>query len=419
DLLPVDPAFRYRFPDGTELDMPHDQAAVGPALADVLGPDAAADWQRLTTHASDLWRVVGRPVLEQPLAGLRDLAGRATAIRDLVRVAPWRSLRTLGRTRLRDPRLRILLDRYATYTGSDPRRAPAALATIVWAEQHFGCWYVRGGLRRLAEALADHCRELGVRVLLDTEVAQVNTTGSGASGVTTADGRVLPADIVVCDADARHLYSRLVDDPRARRPLRSLEKTQPSLSGFVMLLALRGRTPRPAHHRVLFPADYDAEFDALFGNRTRPVADPTVYVSAPDDSTLRPDDDHEAWFVLVNAPRSGPPGSPGTVDWDAPGRASAYADNILDVMAARGLDVRHRVLWRETRTPADLERATAAPGGAIYGSSSNGARAAFLRPSNRSPVPGVFLVGGSAHPGGGLPLVALSAAIVARQIGPA
>jgi phytoene dehydrogenase-like protein len=89
------------------------------------------------------------------------------------------------------------------------------------------------------------------------------------------------------------------------------------------------------------------------------------------------------------------------------------------VLAARGLDVRDRVLWREVRTPADLERSTGSPGGAIYGTSSNGTRAAFLRPANASPVPGLFLVGGSAHPGGGLPLVGLSAAIVAKLVGPA
>jgi phytoene dehydrogenase-like protein len=128
---------------------------------------------------------------------------------------------------------------------------------------------------------------------------------------------------------------------------------------------------------------------------------------------LRPDDRHESWFVLVNAPRHGP------VDWDEPGLAEAYADRILAVLAERGMDVRDRVLWREIRTPADLERDTRAPGGAIYGSSSNGASAAFLRPANRSPVPGLFLVGGSAHPGGGLPLVGLSAAIVAGLVGPA
>jgi phytoene dehydrogenase-like protein len=88
-------------------------------------------------------------------------------------------------------------------------------------------------------------------------------------------------------------------------------------------------------------------------------------------------------------------------------------------MADRGLDVRDRVRWRVLRTPADLERETGSPGGSIYGTSSNGARAAFLRPGNASPLPGLFLVGGSAHPGGGLPLVTLSAEIVAGLVGPA
>ena len=132
---------------------------------------------------------------------------------------------------------------------------------------------------------------------------------------------------------------------------------------------------------------------------------------------MRPDDDSEAWFVLVNAPRHGR--GAGAVDWTAPGLADSYADRVLAVLADRGLDVRDRLLWREIRTPADLERRTRSPGGAIYGTSSNGARAAFLRPANRSPVPGLFLVGGSAHPGGGLPLVGMSAAIVAELIGPA
>jgi phytoene dehydrogenase-like protein len=107
------------------------------------------------------------------------------------------------------------------------------------------------------------------------------------------------------------------------------------------------------------------------------------------------------------------------VDWDAPGLADRYADTVLGTMARRGLDVRDRLRWRVVRTPADLARETGSVGGSIYGTSSNGARAAFLRPGNVSPVPGLFLVGGSSHPGGGLPLVALSAEIVAELIGPA
>jgi phytoene desaturase len=296
------------------------------------------------------------------------------------------------------------------------------LATVPYVEQAFGSWYVRGGLRRLAEAVAQRAVERGAVVRTGTAVERVLVEGGRAAGVRLAGGEVLRADVVVSGADAAALYTDLLPPSRPTLRVRGdLARSTPSLSGFVLLLALRGRTPGLAHHTVLFPADYDAEFDAVFGvgrhrGALQPVADPTVYVSAPDDPATRPDDDSESWFVLVNAPRHDPAGG---VDWDAPGLADRYAQQVLDVLARRGLDVRERVRWCAVRTPADLERDTRSVGGSIYGTSSNGARAAFLRPANASPVPGLFLVGGSSHPGGGLPLVALSAEIVAGLVGPA
>jgi phytoene desaturase len=419
DLEPVDPVAHHRFADGTELDLPNaSRSAVRRAVDDALGAPAGREWLALLDRGAGMWDTVRGPVLESAVSGPRDLARLARRPRDVRTVAPWRTLRGLGRTLLSDPRLRTMLDRYATYTGSDPRRAPAALATVPYVEHTFGAWYVRGGLRRLGDALADRAHERGVHVRTGTEVVAVTTSGGQVDGVRLADGGRLPADVVVSDADATHLYGDLLPAdgpvPRVRRAAR---RTSPSLSGFVLLLALRGRTPGLRHHTVLFPEDYDAEFDAVFGRPACPVRDPTVYVAAPDDPALRPDDDHEAWFVLVNAPRHATDGAPGTVDWESPGRAAAYADHLLAVMAARGYDVRDRVLWREVRTPAHLARETRAPGGAIYGTAAHGRRAAFLRPANRSPVPGLFLVGGSAHPGGGLPLVGMSAAIVARLVG--
>lgn len=425
DLVPVDPVCHYRFADGTELDLPNaTRAGVVRALDDALGAGTGAQWGAFMDRAALIWDATRETFLESPLDGRRSLLREARRGRDLLTIAPWASLRGLGGRYLRDPRLVTLLDRYATYTGSDPRRAPAALATVPYVEQSFGAWYVRGGLHRLGDALLARCIDLGVRVRTGADVSQVVTAGGRAAGVVLADGERIGADLVVCNADAAHLYGDLVPGPEASGARRSLARSEPSLSGFVLLLGLCGRTPSPRHHRVLFARDYDDEFDSVFGTgphrgRPRAVPDPTVYISAPDDSALRPDDDHEAWFVLVNAPRH-TPGSPSTgIDWDATGFASAYADRILAVLAGRGVDVRDRVLWREIRTPADLERATRSVGGSIYGTSSNSARAAFVRPANRSPVPGLFLVGGSSHPGGGLPLVGLSAAIVATLIGPA
>jgi len=417
ELVAVDPAFRYRFPDGTWLTMPNASAAgTRRAFDETLGAGTGADWDRLLDRAESMWQVTRGPFLESELKGPRDLARLARRTGDVRTIAPWQSLRGLGSALLRDPRQRMLLDRYATYSGSDPRRARAALAVIPYVEQTFGAWYVRGGLRRLAEAVHHRAVERGA-VVRDGDVTEVVVENARATGVRLRSGERLDADAVVANADAGHLYGDLVPPGAARAALRRLRRATPSLSGFVLMLALRGRTPGLAHHTVLFPHDYDAEFDAVFGRSAVPVQDPAVYVSAPDDPVLRPDDNSEALFVLVNAPRHG--SGPGSVDWTAPGLAESYADRVLDVMATRGLDVRQRLLWREIRTPADLEHDTRSPGGAIYGTSSNGVRAGFLRPPNRSPVKGLFLVGGSAHPGGGLPLVGMSAAIVADMIGPA
>ena len=414
ELERLDPVARYRFADGTVLDARDGIDALCAAMDEVLGGGAGAQWRAFLDHARRVWEASRGPFLESPLDGPAAIARLALRQpRDLAVIAPWRTLRGLGATHLRDPRLRMVLDRYATYTGSDPRRAPAALAAVPWAEQAFGGFYVRGGLHRLGLALRDRAQERGARVLPDARVTRIEVAGGRASGVVLADGSRLPADVVVSNADASAVYGSLVEN---RSAARRLARATPSLSGFVLLLAVSGRTTGLAHHNVLFPADYDAEFDAVFGSPGVPAQDPTLYVSAPDDPAVRPDG-CEAWFVLVNAARHG--SGAGALDWRAPGLADSYAERLLDLLAERGLPVRDRVRWSQVLSPADLEQRTGAPGGAIYGTSSNGPLAAFLRPANRSPVPGLFLVGGSSHPGGGLPLVVLSAQIVAGLVGPA
>lgn len=412
-LEPVHPATAYRFADGTDLVLPHDPAEVPAALDAALGAGAGASWQRLHERSRRLWDLVGEPVLRQPIS-LTALIRMSTRPADLRAVAPWATIDGLGRRMLTDPRLRTWLNRYATYSGSDPRRTPAVLSVTSFVEQEYGAWYVPGGLRRIVEALAQRCEDLGVAIHTGCPVDAVLTAGGRASGV-RVDGRDVAADVVVCNADAAVLYQRLLPAAAARSVGRALRRTTRSMAGFVLLLGLSGRTPGAAH-RVYFPADYDAEFDAIFGRRPHPVDDPTVYVHAPDDPALRPDDDSEGWFVLVNAPAHDPAGG---MDWDARGLRERYAARVLEVLAARGVDVRPRIRVAETLTPADLERRTGAPGGAIYGTASHGPRAALRRPANRSPLPGLYLVGGSAHPGGGIPLVLMSAEIVARLIGPA
>lgn len=417
DLIALEPGFSYRFADGSHAVVPGvNPGRCATALGDALGGSAADDWRSLMRRAGEMWRVTRGPFLQSPVDGARTLATLARRPADVRIVAPFTSLRSLGREYLRDPRLVTLLDRYATYQGSDPRQAPAVLATVPYVEQAFGAWHLGGGLGTLAQALEQRCHERGVTIRTGTDVTAITLDAGRVSGVIADDARI-DADIVVANADASLVYGELLrGERRAAAALASLHKATPSLAGFVILLAVRGRTPGLAHHNVWFPADYDAEFDAIFGRQTQPVADPAIYACVPDDPRMSPEG-HEAWFILVNAPRHGTRGEQGTIDWTAPGLAESYADRILELLAARGTDVRERVLWREVRTPADLESGVRAPGGAIYGTSSNGARAAFQRPANRAPIPGLFLVGGSSHPGGGLPLVGMGAEIVADQIG--
>lgn len=419
DIQRLDTACRYTFPDGVVLDLPGEMTQIPVALDAALGPGRGAQWSAFLERAERIWDVTHGPFLESPI-NVATMLGLSRRVGDLATVAPWRSLRGLGKAYLTDPRLRMLLDRYATYTGSDPRQAPAALASVPYAEQAFGSWYVPGGLGRIAAALLTRAQTLDVAVRVNTRVTEILTATGRVRGVRLDDGSVVDADIVVANADAHQVYDDLVTTNRraVKRATRRLHRTTRSLSGFVLLLAVDDPPPDQPHHQVLFTDDYDVEFDEVFGRhgRARPVTRPTIYISAPVDPAVTPQAGTGAWFVLVNAPPHDPDGG---TDWDEPGLRESYAEHVLSLMAERGLDVTDRIRHRRIITPADLERRTLTPGGSIYGTSSNGAMAAFLRPANRTPIDGLFLVGGSAHPGGGLPLVMMSAKIVADMIGPA
>lgn len=416
DFRRLDPVARYRFGDGTWFDAPAGAGEFEDAV-EALRPGNARQWRSFYERAGRIWDATRGPFLESPLCGPWDLVKQSVRINDLRTIAPHRTLRSLASSYLDDPRLVSFVDRYATYTGSDPRRAPAALASVVYAERHFGAWYVDGGLRRIADVLLERCLALGVEVRTGGDVVEVMVEQGRAAGVVLADGIRIAASTVVANADATDLYERLVPPGNERRKAqRALRRCEPSLSGFVVCLGIVGPSSVTAHHTVLFAGRYDDEFDAIFGPSPEPVDDPTIYISNPADDAVRPPG-HEAWFVLVNAPRHSSMGDgPDGIDWRVEGRAEAYADLIVGRLAERGVDVGAKVALREIRSPADLEERTRASGGSIYGTSSNGPRSAFLRPSNRSPVPGLFLVGGSSHPGGGLPLVLLSAQITAALI---
>ena len=295
------------------------------------------------------------------------------------------------RSRVRTPALRDVLARYATYNGSDARRAPATLNCIAHVELGLGGWGVRGGMYSVVRALERVARRGGVEFEYGRRVERVDVKGGHAVAV---DGE--PADVVVVNADVGAVTAGLLRvEPRP-----SLNVEPRSMSGWNAVV--RARRAMRVGHTVLFPErPYLEEFADVFDRRRWP-ADPTVYVCAQERCHARggwPED--EPLFLMVNAP------------------AGAEVDGVEAVAMRRlvgaGLiAIEDAVVWR--RTPRDLAERFPGSEGALYGAASNSMFSAFTRPANRGTVRGLYYASGSAHPGGGVPLCLQSGRQAAADI---
>jgi len=419
NIEPVDPAFNYHFSDGSSVLFPNlSNPNTYNEIEKSYGLVASNQWKELIDRAERMWEVSREPFIESELNSIFSLLKRKNLFRDIKEIAPFTSLRKLSEKLKLDPHLQMIVDRYATYTGSDPRSAPAVLLTIAFVESTFGAWHIEGGVGQLSTALEQRCSDLGVKFKFNTLVSQILVNNNHATGIKTSDGKEFKADLVVANSDAEYIYNKLLANNvnAARSERRKLKFATKSLSGFSLLLGLdnsKGKAVLIDHHNVYFPNNYDAEFDDVFTKQI-PVQDPTIYICAPKDPHMTKGENKEAWFVLVNAPRHQVDGG-----WDWRQGGAEYAQKIIQKLDDLGLNVSTRLDFMKYRTPADLENYAMAPGGSIYGSSSNSAASAFLRTKNRSKIKRLFCVGGSSHPGGGLPLVGISAEIVANAIGKA
>lgn len=419
DISPVDPAFNYNFADGSKVTFPNlSNPKTYLEIEKSFGISASNSWRQIIERSEKMWEASRDSFIESELTSIWPLLLRKNLINQINQISPFTSLRSLSEKLNLDPHLKMIIDRYATYTGSDPRSAPAVLLTIAFVESTFGAWHIKGGIGQLSVALEQRCRDLGVDFQFKSLVTKILVERNKVEGVVLSDGKVVKSDLVVSNSDAEYTFNSLIGSEvsSARGERRKLKSATKSLAGFSLLLGLDNKKSKPVdvkHHNVYFPENYDLEFDQIFTQKI-PVTDPTIYLCAPKDCSMVKGADKEAWFVLVNAPRHEPESG-----WDWKDGGQEYAQRIISKMDDLGLNVTNRLDFMEYRTPADLENYAMAPGGSIYGTSSNSPVSAFLRARNRSKVKGLFCVGGSAHPGGGLPLVGISAEIVAKAIGKA
>lgn len=390
ELVRPSPAFRYVWPDGAVVDAHVDLDATLASVGAALGPAARDELAAFVAYAGRVWRVAERRFVRGRPPTWLDVVS-PSAIVDLMAIDPLRSMAAAIRGRIREPHLRDLLLRYATYAGSDPRRAPATLNCIAHVELALGGFGVRGGIAALVRALVRAAESVGVEVRTGEPVVGVDVAAGRVLGARTARGPV-GAEVVVCNADAAYVADLVPGLSRVAAPT--------STSGWTAIVrAAIG--PRIAH-TVLFPARYEDEFVDLFERRRVPE-DPTVYACAQRVCHGRAAwPDGEPVFVMVNAPP------------DEAGDLAAMDGAVLARLRAAGLAADgDRVVWR--RTPRELAARFPGSGGALYGAAHDGPMTSFRRAGNRVPgVRGLYLAGGSVHPGGGLPLAALSGRAAAR-----
>ncbi|MGW7430820.1 phytoene desaturase family protein [Streptomyces sp. NPDC054861] len=387
ELTQVDPASRHVFADGTLVDLPNaSRAGTVAALDAALGAGAGERWGAFMVRAREAWDRTRRPLLEEPrtadtaaLAREPYPAPKAGLLR-----RPTTTLARIGSRELRAPRLAALLDSYAWAYGFDPATAPAAAAVLPYMEQTFGTWYVRGGLRALADAVYARCLRRRVEFVFDARVDRVLEKDGRAAGVVLAGGETVAADHVVAGAPVPALYR---DGVVARAAGGGPGHQADGTGRVTVCLALRGAREAGAAHRTVVHASGDR---------------PTTTVLRPDDPSLRPDAGHES--VTLTA----------TLRLDPAYDATAVGEAMVTAAEAAVPGLRERLLWREVRTPDDTLRETGVAG--VPGPALAGGSGAFLPAANLSPLPGLYFAGGWSHPGGGLAHAGMSGALVAGLI---
>ncbi|HVZ24996.1 MAG TPA: 1-hydroxycarotenoid 3,4-desaturase CrtD [Sediminibacterium sp.] len=414
---PITPYFRYRllpvschyfYEDGTRLKAWHDQDLFARELSEKLGekPAALSNYLR---KAANMYRYLGNAFLEHSLhkpATLAKIQWRK-ALQHLQRKQLFDSLHHWNAAHFSNPKTVQLFNRYATYNGSDPYQAPGMLGMIPHLEHNEGAFYPDGGMISITQALFKLAQKKGVRFEMDSPVERIIGDGNQVRGV-VVNGKNRMAELVISNMDVYFTYHRLLRDERKAQKISRQER---SSSALIFYWGISKTFPELDLHNIFFSADYAAEFRHIFRLKQL-YPDPTVYINITSkcEPGLHAPAGKENWFVMVNVPAH-------RGDFPKEMIAACRTAILAKLDRLLGEPVAPLIEAEQVLTPAGIETVTASYMGALYGTSSNARLAAFLRHPNFSrQYKGLYFVGGSVHPGGGIPLCLRSAAIMSQMV---
>jgi phytoene desaturase len=416
DLIRLDPQWRCFFGEGDVLDLVEDVGAMGRSAAEFAGkPQLAEGYAKFIDFSRHLHDVSERFFFWKAVESLRDTLDLKAnmnpgTFRDVMSLRMGRSVAGMIRSYVPDDRVAQMLDHFVQYVGSSPFASPAVLCSIAHMQVGEGVWYPRGGTRAVVTALQAYGEKLGVEYRPLTDVERLLVENGEAVGVLTKKGERIEASAVISNMDSLRTYDELVGGEAARHYGRA--GFEPACSGVVLYLGLSKRYDHLAHHDFVFSDSAEEEFDAIY-NKGEPAPDPTCYIAAPSgtDPTVAPPGG-EALYVLVHTPYLRD-----HHDWSK--MFPAYRQTILDKLkrSAKLKDIEERIVFERHLTPQDIHDRYRVSRGAIYGLASHGKFMGAFKPGNRSRfVKDLYLAGGAAHPGPGMPMVMMSGWIAADAL---
>lgn len=398
----------YFWNDDTSFIAPADPQKFGQEAACFFNDSEKSVLNKLE-KAEYVEKTVGKLFLEQSLHSIRGFLNLDTlkAVLRIPKLGLNKTLHEMNERSFEDPKLVQLFDRYATYNGSNPFKTPGIMEVIPHYEYNIGAFFPKKGMVDITNSLVNLAEELGVEFRLNQEVSEILNTSNEITGIKLANDQVVNADLVVSNMDVYFTFTKLLKGKFTNQKILNQER---SSSALIFYWGIQKQFDQLGVHNIFFAEHYKEEFDAIFKEKMV-YHDPTIYIHI--SSKVKTDDAPEGsenWFVMINTPPKG------EINWED-FIAKARVKIIEKLSKSLGVDVSKLISEEDLLFPSTIESRTSSFQGSLYGTSSNSKYAAFLRqPNFHKRLKGLYFVGGSAHPGGGIPLCLLSAKIATDHV---